>query len=374
MRIAFVKKYGHRIPPSEIEQWPITDLTNRVKLTINGEITRAALLLLGRPESTWRLSPHPVQMTWNLIGQENAYEHFGPPFLLNTTRLFQRIRNIQLRLLPQDQLLPVEVAKYDQQSVLEALHNCIAHQDYSRNGRIIVTEYADRLSFHNVGIFFEGHPDDYIEHSRRPLRYRNTFLVQAMVELNMIDTMGYGIRRMHSRQAERYLPLPDFDLSDGETVRLTIHGGVVDPAYTRLLILLTDLEFTDILALDRVQKKLEIPEYAIQRLRKLGLIEGRKPNLHVAANVAEATSSKAEYIRTRAQDDAHYIKLIVDFVTNFKEASRRDIDNLIRDKLSEALTEKQKSTKISTLLRKMRDSGIIHNTGSRSNPVWELQR
>ncbi len=372
VRQAFAKKYGHRIPPTEIERWPVADLTDRVKLTINGQITRAAMLLLGRPESAWRLSPNPAQMTWNLVGQETAYEHFGPPFLLNTTLLFQRIRNIQLRLLPQDQLLPEEVSKYDQQSVLEALHNCIAHQDYSRNGRIIVTEYADRLVFQNVGTFFEGHPDDYIERSRRPLRYRNTYLVQAMVELNMIDTMGYGIRRMHSRQAERYLPLPDYDLSDDETVKLTIHGGVVDPAYTRLLILLTELEFTDILALDRVQKKLPIPDDAIRRLRKAKLIEGRKPNLHVAANVAAATASKAEYIRTRAQDDAHYIKLITDYLTNFNGASRKDIDKLIKDKLSDALTDKQKSIKVSSLLRKMRDSEVIHNTGTRSHPVWEL--
>jgi ATP-dependent DNA helicase RecG len=59
-------------------------------------------------------------LTWSLQGEERAYEHFGPPILLNTTSLYQRIRNIQLRILPQDELLPVEVAKYDQKIVLEA--------------------------------------------------------------------------------------------------------------------------------------------------------------------------------------------------------------------------------------------------------------
>ena len=83
-------------------------------------------------------------MTWKLVGQETAYEHFGPPFLLQTSQLYQRIRNIQLRLLPDDELLPHEVSKYDQKVVLEALHNCIAHQDYTRNGRVVVTELPDR--------------------------------------------------------------------------------------------------------------------------------------------------------------------------------------------------------------------------------------
>jgi ATP-dependent DNA helicase RecG len=371
-RQAIARKYANRIPPEELAAWSNETLLDRAKLTISGQVTRAALLLLGTSESAWRLSPNPAQMTWNLIGQERAYEHFGPPFLLNTTQLFQRIRNIQLRLLPDDQLLPEEVSKYDQLSVLEALHNCIAHQDYSRSARIVVTEYPDRLLFQNSGSFFEGHPDDYVQGTRVPLGYRNPFLVQAMVELNMIDTMGYGIRRMNDRQAKRYLPLPDYDLADGTTVTLTIHGGVVDPAYTRLLLLATDLPFTDILALDRIQKHLPIPEDAVVRLRREKLIEGRKPHLHVAANVAAVTASKAEYIRTRAQDDAHYVKLIKDYLTSFKVASRKDIDGLIKDKLSDALSEKQKSIKISSLLRKMRDSGEIHNTGSRSHPVWEL--
>lgn len=89
-----------------------------------------------------------------------CYEHFGPPFLLSTTRLYQRIRNIQLRLLPQDELLRIEISKYDQKIVLEALHNCIAHQDYARNGRVEVKALPDRLVFENEGSFFEGHPDE----------------------------------------------------------------------------------------------------------------------------------------------------------------------------------------------------------------------
>ena len=58
--------------------------------------------------------------------------------------------------------------------------------------------------------------------------------------------------------------------------------------------------------------------------------------MHVAANVAAATASKVEYIRTRAQDDEHYAKMITDYLTKFTSATRKDIDSLIKDKLSEA--------------------------------------
>ena len=369
-REAFAKKYANRISIEEVMGWPQPTFLDRARLTQDGKITRATLLLLGKAESAYRLSPHPAQMTWSLEGPERAYEHFGLPFLLKTTELYQRIRNIQLRILPQNELVPVEVPKYDQRIVLEALHNCIAHQDYTRNGRVVVTEQPDKLIFANEGGFYEGQPDEYIQGTKIPRRYRNPFLAQAMAELNMIDTMGYGIRDMYAGQARRYFPMPDYDLSEPGAVRMTIYGGVVDIAYSRLLIQKTDLPLADVLALDRVQKKLPILDEAAARLRKAGLIEGRKPNYFVSAVVAAATANKADYIRTRDQDDEFYAKLITDYLAKFGEASRADINKLLLDKLSEALTEKQKSNKISSLLTKLRRKGTIVNAGSDTSPSW----
>jgi ATP-dependent DNA helicase RecG len=294
--------------------------------------------------------------------------------LLTTTQLYQCIRNIQLRLLPEDELLPIEVSKYDQKMVLEALHNCIAHQDYTLHGRVVVIEQSDRLVFENEGNFYEGTPDDYLEGNRTPHRYRNPFLVQAMSELNMIDTMGYGIHDMYARQARRYFPMPDYDLAEPSSVRLTIYGGVVDPAYSRLLIQKTDLPLADVLALDRVQKKLPIPDEAISRLRRAGLIEGRKPNLLVSATVGKVTADKIDYIRTRPQDDEFYAKLLTDYLEKFGQASRAEINQLLLDKLSDALSEKQKFTKISTLLTKLRRRALIENTGSDTAPCWQLTK
>jgi len=153
---------------------------------------------------------------------------------------------------------------------------------------------------------------------------------------------------------------------------MTIYGGVVDLAYSRLLIQQTDLPLTDVLALDRVQKKLPIPDEAAARLRKGGLIEGRKPNYFVSAEVATATDSKVDYIRTRPQDDAFYAKLLTDYLEKFGEASRAEINKLLLDKLSEALDDRQKYNKVSNLLTKLRRRGVIRNAGIDSAPRWVL--
>jgi ATP-dependent DNA helicase RecG len=292
--------------------------------------------------------------------------------LLATSQVFSRIRNVQLRILPDNELLAHEISKYDQKVVLDALHNCIAHQDFTRFGRIVVIERPDRLTLENEGGFFEGEPEDYVLRERVPRRYRNSFLAQAMTELNMIDHMGYGILDIYRRQRQRFFPLPDYDLSEPNVVRLTIHGRVVDQAYSRLLMQQTGLPLADVLALDRVQKRLPITEEAVRHLRRNHLIEGRKPNIHVSAKVAAATASKVEYIRTRSQDDEHYAKLVVDYLSKFGKAERSEVDKLLTDKLSDALSPEQKRDKISNLLTKMRRQHRIHNAGSRGKPEWRL--
>lgn len=356
----------------DVASWTDATMLDRARVTIDGKVTRTALLLLGKAESAWRVNPHPAEITWSLMGEERAYEHFKPPFLLATTRLFSKIRNVQIRLLPDSELVAHEVAKYDQKVVLEALHNCIAHQDYNQNSRVIVTEYPDRLVFESLGGFFEGAPEDYVSGEKRPPRYRNPFLAQAMTELNMIDHMGYGIHDIYKRQRQRFFPLPDYDLQDDNMVRLTIHGRVVDPAYSRMLMHRTGLHLLDVLALDRVQKNLPITDDAIKHLRRNKLIEGRKPNLHVSEQVAAATSTMADYVRTRGQDDEFYAKLLVDYLRGAGEASRKDINQLLLDKLSDALTSEQKITKVAYLLTKLRRQGLIVNEGSRAAPQWRL--
>ncbi len=371
-RQGFAERYASRIPVADIDAWDDATFLAKARLTRDGQITRAALLLLGSDTSTHLLTPHPAQMTWKLVGEQQANEHFRLPFLLNVTALSKRIRNVQLRLLPPDELIYREISKYDERSLLEALYNCIAHQDYTQNSRIIITEHADRIVFESVGEFFDGIPDDYALDDRTPRRYRNPFLVEAMTELNLIDQMGYGIHRMVQDQVRRFLPLPDYDLSTVGEVKLTIPGAVIDESYSKLLMVRTDLPLEDVLALDRVQKGMDISENTARRLRRAGLIEGRKPHRRITLGVAAAAGEIAAYIRTRPQADSHYTALLTDLLRAQGQADRRDIDLLLRPVLSETLTEQQKATKITNLLTRLRRQGVIANRGSRTRPQWEL--
>ena len=371
-REVFMTRHRERIPEETVRAWDTATFLDAAKLTVRGGVTRAALLLLGRRECTPLLSPQVAELTWKREGEEPDYEHFHPPFLLETSRLYQRILNRRLSLLPAGQLIPVDLPKYDQRIVLEALHNCIAHQDYRACERVIVIERPGELEFQNAGSFYDGVPTDYTLGQRMPRRYRNRFLAEAMMQLRMIDSMGFGIREVMFRgQARRYLPLPDFDLGEAGRVVLRLPGRFIDENYSRMLLAHGEFGLEEIIALDRIQKTGAAPDDATLRdLRKRGLIEGRKNALHISAAVAAATDQKAQYIRTRRQDDEHYRRLILDYLKQWHEASTRELRELLFPKLSDVLSTEQKEHKVHNLLTGLREVGAVQNVGSRRYPKW----
>ena len=358
----------------EIDNWSNEVFLDKLKVTINGKVTNTALILLGKSEASHLLSPKVAQITWKLDTEEKAYEHFSMPLFLAVNDVLAKIRNVNYKFFPTNQLISIEVPKYDNESILEALNNCIAHQDYSLNSRIIVTEKINKLIFENASGFFEGNAEDYFLGEKTPKNYRNKWLVEAMVNLNMIDSMGYGIFKMLKSQKERYFPLPDYSKSKGSEVILEIYGHSIDENYSKLLIeKKNDLSTTEVILLDKVQKKQMIEKDAATLLKKKNLIEGRYPSIYIASHIAEVTNAKADYIRNRGFDDAYYKKMILDFITEYGKATKEDLDKLILDKLSQVLDEQQKKNKLRNLIYAMhnKDKTIV-NKGSTRKPVWIL--
>lgn len=370
------KEYTTKFPArsEEVAAWDDATFLNKIKLTIQGAVTNAALLLLGREESSTLLAPAVARMSWILKNERNEeldYQHFGPPFLLNVDKVLARIRNLTLRELPGGTLFPVEITQYDPWVIREALHNCIAHQDYGLRGRINVVETPVGLTLANVGGFLPGRVETVIEQDAPLEIYRNPFLAEAMVALNMIDTQGGGIKRMFQAQRRRFFPLPDYDLSQPERVAVGIRGRILDERYTRLLMMQTDLDLCMIMLLDKVQKRQAISADDSKRLRAAKLVEGRYPNLVVAAAVAAAAGEKAKHIRDRGFDSQYYRDLIVALIRKHQPVSREDIDRLLLDKLPEILTDEQKRSKIHNLMSSL-SGKVIRNAGTRQASRWML--
>lgn len=365
----------HPAQASEVAAWDDATFLNKARLLKQGAVTRTAVLLLGRAESATLLSPAVAKVTWVLKDASNReldYEHFGPPFLLVGDQLQRRIRNLTVRALPSGTLFPQEITQYDPWVIREALHNCIAHQDYGLHGRINVVETPDSVLLTNVGSFLPGSIARVIDQDAPPEFYRNPFLADAMVELNLIDTQGGGIKRMFETQRKRWFPMPDYDLTKTQRVAVTIAGRILDERYTRMLMERTDLSLQHVVLLDRVQKRLPIERAEHQILKRARLVEGRFPSVMVAGAVAKATGQTGRHIRERGFDKQYYLDLILALVREHGPVSRRDVDDAIVPKLPDRYSTQQKRTKVHNLLGELVRNGRIRNAGSRSSPKWRL--
>jgi ATP-dependent DNA helicase RecG len=355
---------------ADIDGWSTEQFLDKAKITIGGKITNAALILLGKPESTHFISPSVAQITWKLDTDQKAYEHYSTPLFLTINDVLKQIRIVRHKFFPSNQLIATEVLNYDVEVILEALNNCIAHQDYSYNSRIILTEKANKLIFENAGSFFEGKADDYLLGEKTPTHYRNRFLAEAMFNLNMIDSMGYGIHKMTKSQYQRYFPLPDYTKSKREAVALEIYGNSLDENFSKLLIEHSnEINLTEVILLDKVQKSLPITDDAAKMLKKKGFVEGRKPNYFISAHIAEATNQKAEYTRNKGLDKEVLMSFIMKHIGHYGFATREEIDTLLLDKLPDYMDSKQRKKKIENILQEMKKDKI-RNSGTSRFPKW----
>ena len=374
-RHEFAKKNPHLTV--EIRGWSDETFLNKAKLCIGGKLTRTAIILLGRPESDHFLGNCHPQLTWILKdrdGLERDYQHFHSPLLLAVDPLLAKIRNLTCRVLPWGTLFPTEILQYDPWVLRESLHNAIAHQDYSLGGRVDVVESEDRLVIVNKGAFLPGDVENVIRRDAPHSVYRNAFLTQAMVNLQMIDTIGSGIKRIFESQKKRSFPLPDFDFSVPNEVKVVIGNKVLDERYTRTLMARADLDLWEVIALDKVQKGKPLTDNEFKSVKSKRLIEGRRPNLFVSAEVAAATDDREAYIRNRAFDKEYYKDLIVAYLNEFGEATRQQLDRLLKDKLSDALDGDQKKKFVTNLLQEMKRDGTIAPDGTTRWAKWRMSK
>lgn len=368
------KGFAEKFPQfaEDMVDWSDAVFLDRANLTQDGMVTRAAMLLVGKKEKAYKLG-HIAQIVWKCYqGDKTFGDIFTIPFIKSTTEVLGCIRNYRFKIYPNNSLIPAEVWKYDTRSILEGMHNCILHQDYVCNERILVIEDDDKLTFENAGSFYEGDYEEYIMGQKTPKRYRNPFLAKAMDNVKMIDSKGYGIHNMFVRQKERYLPMPNYDESDDSHVIMQLPGTVMDEKYSLMLMENSDIGLTEAVLLDQVQRGKPINDNAIDLLRKKHLIEGRKPHLFVAKELAKNTGKKVEYSKHKGLEAKSCESLLLNTIKEHGILSRTEIDALLWNVVSDQLDDKQKKSKIGNILTNLRKRNLIENETMGNISKWSL--
>lgn len=365
------KKVHSRIPAEEVNRWSTEEFLSKCELMVNGKLTRAAIILLGKMFSDSKLRPAVAEVTWTLRDEKQDvvdYEHFSVPFILTVDEILAKIHNLTLREMPGGTLFPDTMKQYDDYTIREALHNCIAHQDYTLRERINFVENPGFLYYANGGSFIPGTLENALATNGPQRFFRNACLCKAMVHFNMIDTVSRGIKKMFTEQMERRFPMPDYEIdNEKKEVAVRIYGNAINERYTKLLKDNDNLTLHDCIALDAIQKGHRIDDEIAKDLLKRGLIEGETPNYTISLGVAKASRQLPQYTKAKGLDKARLKQMVLQLLQNAgKDGARREIIyDYLKDLLPSNKSQEQQLRYLGRLLVEMNEEGTIERIGLR---------
>lgn len=368
-RIMFKKVHASNIPAAEVDAWSTEDLLSNSGIMSEGKLTRAAIILLGKPVSVFKLRPAVVEVTWTLRDERQDvvdYEHFTVPFILTVDKILSKIHNLTMRELPGGTLFPETMKQYDDYTIREALHNAIAHQDYTLQQRINFVENPGYLYYANGGSFIPGSLQKALETKGPQRHFRNECLCRAMVNFNMIDTVSRGIKKMFNEQRLRHFPMPDYDIDLlNKEVGVTIYGNTINEKYTQLLKHNETLSLEDCILLDAVQKGHRIPEEHAVDLLNRGLLEGDPSEYGISLDIAKKTKQLPDYTRNRGLAKEKMIQMILQYLQNAGTigAKRDSIYEYIKDVMPQMKTHEQKLRMLGDMLNALSADRRIYAKG-----------
>ena len=365
------KKVHSRISAEEVNRWSTEEFLSKCELMVNGKLTRAAIILLGKMFSDSKLRPAVAEVTWTLRDENQDvvdYEHFSVPFILTVDEILAKIHNLTLREMPGGTLFPDTMKQYDDYTIREALHNCIAHQDYTLRQRINFVENPGFLYYANGGSFIPGTLENALATNGPQRFFRNACLCKAMVHFNMIDTVSRGIKKMFTEQMERRFPMPDYEIdNEKKEVAVRIYGNAINERYTKLLKDNDTLTLHDCISLDATQKGHRIDDEIAQELLKRGLIEGEAPNYTISLGVAKASRQLPQYTKAKGLDKARLKQMVLQLLQNAgKDGARREIIyDYLKDLLPSNKSQEQQLRYLGRLLVEMNEERTIERIGLR---------
>jgi len=278
LRRRWLRKSGNEA----LKNLPNEQLLADAELIVNGEITYAALIMLGTRRA---LGQHLAQA--EVIFEYRSSEASGPAQqrkeyhqgflsflddLWNTINLRNDLQHFQ------DGLYIWDIPTFNESVAREAILNAVCHRDYKLAGSVFVRQYARRLEIVSPGGFPPGITPENFLWRQSP---RNRRIAQVAANCGLVERAGQGINLMFEQCIKESKSLPDFSGSDDYEVSLTLPGQIQDAQFLRFLEKigrerLVSFTTQDLLVLDLINREQKISEElkpSIPHLSEEGIIE-----------------------------------------------------------------------------------------------------
>ncbi|CAN7425394.1 ATP-binding protein [Acidovorax sp. LjRoot117] len=286
------------------------------ELLVDGDqVSYAALILFGTRAGLTRWLAQ-AELVFEYRSSEAAgpaadREEYRAGFFAWQDALWKKINLRNDRQSYQDDFFRMDLPTFDEVPVREALLNAVAHRDYRLGGSIFVRQFAKRLEVVSPGGLPPGITPENIIDQQYP---RNRRLAEALGRCGLIERSGQGLNLMMESAVRQGKPLPSFAGTAAHEVRLTLEGGVRNPAFVRFMERLGDetlrsFSTLDYLALECLEQGKPLSPTLKERLPSLmavGAVEsmgrGRGTRYMLSEALYASLGAKGTYTRQRGLD------------------------------------------------------------------------
>jgi ATP-dependent DNA helicase RecG len=247
------------------------ELLNNLELIRDGEVTLAALLLLGRAPAIARWVPqHEVVFLRFKTATKYDVRHDLKGPLLSILHAMERMLTAHMHItnLETDGFGQLTIPDVTWWAAREAILNALVHRDYFLRQSVYVELHRDRLVVSSPGGFMGGvTPANVLRH---PPARRNPLLASALQSVGLVNRAGLGVDRIYEELLRLGKGMPGYE-ADESMVRLTLPTRT-HPAFARFVAAETRegrrLDLDDLIALRAVTERGFLDRWtAAQRLQ-----------------------------------------------------------------------------------------------------------
>lgn len=349
------------------------------ELLVEGDqVSYAALILFGTRAGLTRWLAQ-AELVFEYRSSEAAgpaadREEYRAGFFAWQDALWKKINLRNDRQSYQDDFFRMDLPTFDEVPVREAILNAVAHRDYRLGSSVFVRQFAKRLEVVSPGGLPPGITPENIIDQQNP---RNRRLAEALGRCGLIERSGQGLNLMMESAVRQGKPLPSFAGTAAHEVRLTLEGGVRNPAFVRFMERLGEerlrnFSTLDYLALEQLEQGKVLSAELRERVPNLiaaGAVEaiGRGKGVrHILSKALYATlGAKGTYTRQRGLDRNTNKALLVAHLT------QQSPQGAPLAELRQVLPTLPESA-VRNLLRELRDEGKLTLRGERRWARWAI--
>ncbi|GGG96447.1 ATP-dependent DNA helicase RecG [Parapedobacter pyrenivorans] len=350
---------------------------NDLGLIIDGKVTYAGLILLGKRDVIQRYLPQ-AKIILEYRNQESQIpfdwrEEICDPLFIAIDRAWQLIHSRNS--LDHHSVGPYifDIQVFDELVIREGLLNSVTHRDYRLTSEVVVKQYPRKLVINNPGGFPKGVSiENLLSVSSTP---RSRLIADVLLKTGLVERSGQGVDKIFALTLQQGKPMPDYSYSDPFQVSLVLDHRVINGNFRQFCQLAAEqldegehLGVYEIMTLVVVRDGLSIrPEYtsSLERLVALGLVArvgSNKSKRYVLGGLYEALTAESAKVGNYT---AHEIGIIANLFKNKDDTNRM---GAIVDTFGTSYTREQ----VKFLVEKLVSDGVLVKEGRGNTTSYRL--